>query len=394
MFFKFFSNNIVEKLFIFLLIGGLAVVITNFSFLMSKNKPRSDELIPPPCRNDLGYFFVPSNSESKTTAIKTGSGQAINQYFNANIGSQRSAYVYENDEIWTVNSETNRIIISSTLSLNVIDIINLATINCYQPTFIAYDSKATKKAGQIWISCTNSSRISVFDPKSYSQIGSLPTPPNITGSNSVGQIALGTGYAFVVYGSNRWVSYSTTYPDFKLLSDGYTPGNPIDQMVNIWKSNFPSSNQNALYILTSQNRIYKSLWNGLFIIDDISDAPTPVVTLNAITTSPDERFIYAIANNNDGLWVYYTNNMSEVAGSGNAISLQLTYPASLAVGLYNDEWQLLVTENQNTGSISALIDINSKTGLPYSPNIFSYIETGNNCNNVIYYEQQCACEFC
>lgn len=84
--------------------------------------------------------------------------------------------------------------------------------------------------------------------------------------------------------------------------------------------------------------------------------------------------------------------MSDVAGSGYGKSVQLPSPSSFSFGLYKKNWQLMVT--QSNGDVSSLIDVNKKTGLPYAPSRFTYIQTGQQCNNVIYYNQECTCIFC
>jgi len=355
--------------------------------------PRSDELIPPNCKFDEGWFFVPSSSDSITTSIKTGTNQSLTQYFTNNFGIQRSVYVSQNNEIWTVNANTSKIYISSTLGLNIVDILNLGTLNCFNPLYIAYDSKAYKNQGQVWVSCVDSNKILIFNPITYSMNATINNPTDLVGVLSVGQISIGPNYAFVVYGTNRWVAFSTKGPSFPIVASGYTPGGSIYNILTTWRSNLHLTSNAFLYISTSHNKIYKYSWNGLFTNLGSTNMPSPAISMfKDITTSPDESFLYAITPDTSSLLAYYTSNMSEVAGSGPAVSVQLPTPTSIALGLYQKTWQLLVT--QSNGYVTSLISINKKTGLPYNPSNFTYVQSGQQCDDVIYYVQQCACEFC
>lgn len=393
MYFNYIPNNSLEKLFVLGLVLGLFGVLINFSLQLGETVPRSNELIPPPCKYDEGWFYVMSDSASTTTSIKSGTNQSINQVFMNNFGTQKSVYVSQNNEIWTANSETNMIYISSTLGLNVVDIINLGTLNCLNPLYIAYDSKAYKNQGQVWISCVNSSKILVFDPMTYSMNATIKNPTDIVGANALGQIAIGPNFAFVVYGSNRWVAYSTKWPVFPIVTNGYTPGGAIYNILTVWRSNLHYTPNAFLYISTSQKKIFQLAWDKTFNQIRSTNIPTPTISsYKDITTSPDELFLYGITPDSSSLLVFYTSNMSDVAGSGQASSVQLPTPSSIVLGLYNGKWQLLVT--QNIGDVSSLIWINKKTGLPYSPSDFTYIQTGSNCNDAIYYVQECPCMFC
>lgn len=390
---KFFNNYWVEKLFILFLTLSLTGVILVFSFLMSNNLPRSKELIPPKCDYDRGWFFTAPSQSYISSIVKTGVNQTIYQSYPFDITTQHSTYVSQNNQIWTIMSEQSKIAITSALTFNVVSEINLGTINCFNPTYIAYSSQAYNKKGQVWISCANSSKITIFDPSIYSQIGSISNPTNITGTNTVDQIAIGPGYAFVVYAPNIWVSYKTNYPFFQINNNGTTPGGGLlTNFVDIWRRNFPESSSNALYILTSQNIIFKSLWDGNFNVLTETNIPSPATSLNAITTSPDEKYVYSISSVSSGLWMYYTNNMSEVPGTGYGQSVQLTSPLSFATGLYNNQWQMLVTSTTQTNA--CLLDLDNNSGKISIPNNFVYVSTNLGCKNVVYFLQQCPCEFC
>jgi len=393
MYFKYIVNNAWEKFFVLTLVIGLFAVLINFALLMGQTVPRSKELIPPNCKYDEGWFFIPSKSDSITTSIKTGTNQSLTQFFMNNAGMSRSVYVSQNNEIWTVNAITSKIYITSTLGLNIVDILNLGTLNCFNPAYIAYDSRAYKNQGQVWVSCVNSSKILVFNPSLYSMNATINNPTDIIGSLAVGQISMGPNYAFVTYGTNRWVAFSTKGPVFPVVSSGYTPGGSIYNILTTWRSNLHLTSNAYLYVSTSQNKIFKYSWNGLFTILDSSNAPSPVISMiQDITTSPDETFLYAITPDTSSLLVYYTVNMTEVAGSGSASSVQLPTPTSIALGLYQKTWQMVVT--QSNGDVSSLISINKKTGLPYNPSNFTYVQTGNDCVNAVYYAQECPCAFC
>lgn len=393
MYFKYIQSNFLEKLFILSFILALFSVLINFSLLLGLTIPRSDELIPPDCDFDEGWFFVPSSSDSITTSIKTGSNQSITQYFTNISGNQRSVYVSQNNEIWTVNANTSKIYISSTLGLNIVDIINLGTLNCFNPLYIAYDSKAYQNQGQVWISCVNSNKIIIFNPITYSMVAFIDNPTGLIGLNVLGQISIGPNYAFVTYGTNRWVAFSTKWPSFPIVSSGYTPGGSIYNILTTWRSNMHLTSNAYLYISSSNNKIYKYSWNGLFTNLGSTNIPSPSISMiQDITTSPDEKFLYAITPDTSSLLIYYTSNMSEVAGSGSAISVQLPTPTSIALGLYLKKWQLLVT--QSSGDVSSLISINKANGLPYNPSNFTYVQTGQECKDVIYYDQECPCAFC
>lgn len=377
-----------EKLLLFFLTTGMVLAVLLFALFNSNTVPVSKEIIPKLCNYNRERFFTVMQSNRSGSSILSKTNQSLTVNFPSYASISKALWIRHNREIWVFDFNV-QIYVLQTLTLDIVNLISLNKLNCHGINSFAYNQQAWtdpitgKLSGQVWVTCPSLNATLIIDTNTYSVIGSITTPSAIAGTNFPDSVAVGPGMGFVVYYPNIWYSYSTT-PPFNVITHGTTPGNANFAMTHAWRGN-DNHNHNDLYVTTSGNTVIKFIWSSFMYVQFIRPIPSAAI---AITTSLSENFLYVIFESNNLLYIFKTEDMSTVSGSGTSLNVVTPSPNSFAIGQRNT--QMVVTDLSSLTTL--LLNLNPDTGKPNGG--VTSIETAISTSDSIRFVQECPCHFC
>lgn len=382
-------KNWSEKLLLFTIVSCLTVVTVLFGLFQAQTVPNANGLNPIKCHYNRDRYYAMIQPTHSGLSILSESNISIQVEYPFFTNPTLSLWIRDRDQIWMLDAQNGLIYVSQTINNKIIYLIPLLIVGCGGPYNWSYNQQAyvnpitRKLSGQVWVTCESSNNVIIIDTHSYSVIGQIPTPGFIIGTNYPSSVVVGPKYAFVVYYPNVWFAYSTT-PPFAIIKTGQTPGSNSAAITTVWRGN-DNHNNADLYLTTSIPQLVKIGWNQDFEVQNIQNLP---YTVQAITTSLNEVYLYVIFQNRPILYIYETDGLNRV-GSSNTYSVIQSKPNSFAIGRRNEE--MIVTDYSSVNIV--LMKMNPDTGVPVnSPPIFIF--SGNGTASSIRYVQDCSCHYC
>ena len=378
-----------EKALLFFLVSAMVLAVVLFAIFNSETVPRSKDIIPKLCNYNRERFFTLLNSDHSGLSILSKTNQTLTVVLPFYATVSKTLWIRQNHEIWILDSTNTQIYVLQTLNMNLVSIISLGKMNCGNVNNFAYNQQAWKNpitgklSGQVWATCSSSNETVVIDTNTRAVMGTIVIPAAIAGTNFPDSVAVGPGMGFVVYFPNVWYSYSTT-PPFNVIAHGNTPGNAAAAMTHVWRGT-DNKNHADLYVSTSVSTIVKFTWNEFMHVQFIR--PIPFLA-HALTTSLSEEFLYIIFEGNNLLYIFHTEDMTVVPGSGTSLNVVLPVASSFAIGQRNTE--MIVTDVSSFTSL--ILNLNTGTGKPTGT--FITIDADINSVDSIRFVQECPCHFC
>ena len=378
-----------EKLFLFLVAAGMVLTAVLFALFNAQTVPRSEDIIPKRCDYNRERFFTLMNCNQSGSSILSKSNQSLTVGLPSYATLSKVLWIRHNHEIWVLDSTNSQIYILQTLSMNFAAIISLNKLNCGGVQNFAYNQQAwrdpitNKLSGQVWATCSSSNKTVIIDTNTRSVIGTIFIPDAIAVTNFPDSVAVGPGMGFVVYYPNVWYSYSTT-PPFSVIAHGTTPGGSTEAMTHAWRGT-DNKNHADLYVSTNASTVIKFIWSDFMYVQFIRSIP---FLARALTTSLNEEFLYVIFEGNNKLFIFRTEDMSTVSGSGTSLNVITATPNSFAMG--QRDQQMVVTDA--TSMTTLLLDMNTDSGKPTGT--FTPFLTELDTRDSTRFVQQCTCHFC
>jgi hypothetical protein len=298
----------------------------------------------------------------------------------------RPIWVSKEGQVWVPDSQSNIVYVYDALSWNLIDTITLP-LTCTGVNFGAYNPEAgDPPRGQIWLSCSGSDTLTVYDGPTRIHIVTVPLSTTLAPMYDFYDIRVGKDYAVVSItntssspGDGHIIQYLTSGVSAFTVSKsrGSAP------LAQIW---YGGARQNYFYVVSP-------VAEDLDILD--FDTLDPVITCTGLTgstgvvTTPSENYVYITdSTSTDGVGsIFGLNTLDCSAIAGSPFDSPYAFPDGIMSSVSG--LSLLTTHPASVeNNVGSLYSIDVDTG---SISLYKTLVVGSDGTSISQYETACPC---
>ncbi len=343
------------------------------------------------CPAPLGEgFAIGVMDNNQTTLLEPITTQQIILRQGGTGRDGRPVWLSKEGEMWVPDQTDNVIYVYDALTWEHLDVISLPTspVACTGPAFSSYHPFAgDDNRGQVWVSCTTSDSIAVYDGPTRTFLVALPLSPALAPIYDPYDIRVGNQYASLSLlntssspGDGRVLQYNTGGPSAFMVSRSTGVG-AIPQM---WYEGNPDS---RLFVTSmAEEELSKLNFQTL----DAEYTCVGVTGATGVVTDPFERYVYVTDSTSaDGVGAIFGFETSTCT-----ILPDAPYDAAYAapMGIMSDftGHRIITTHPESDQSdFSTLYNVNKDNG---DLGIFKTIVTGPEGNAVTRFAVTCPCD--